>query len=178
VKRNRRRATVLTISAFALVVLAAGWSRGHFVGDQIGYTDGSSGWGFAHGRGDVALVHWTKDPFIGPGRIGWYHQPDPPTPVSHNLPERVVGLFGYGVCRYRGSFVEKYDALTLPYGSFVAVAATSWLLLAWRYWRDRAARRIAAGLCAACGYDLRGGHDRCPECGAIAPPRSPAPSPA
>jgi len=36
----------------------------------------------------------------------------------------------------------------------------------WLWWRDR--RRVAAGCCAACGYDLTGNvSGRCPECGAL-----------
>lgn len=37
--------------------------------------------------------------------------------------------------------------------------------LLWRVKRDRARKRSPT-LCRSCGYDLRAGHERCPECGA------------
>jgi hypothetical protein len=172
---RRARIILLAVSGFALVVVAAGWARSHFAGDEIGYTDGdASGCAFDHGAGDLVLVHWSKDPFVTPASTGWYRRRNAPTPVRRNLPGRVVGLFGYGLCLDR-SFAE-YHAITVPYGLVFTIAATPWLMVAWRYWRQHAARRIAAGLCPACGYDLRASPDHCPECGADAPLTRPSPA--
>jgi predicted RNA-binding Zn-ribbon protein involved in translation (DUF1610 family) len=42
------------------------------------------------------------------------------------------------------------------------------------YLERRMRQRLAAGLCPACGYDLRASRDRCPECGHAIIPRSEA----
>jgi len=61
----------------------------------------------------------------------------------------------------------------LAAGFVVAIFLAGWFgLMAWSLvrWRveardfDRRERR-SKGLCTECGYDLRGGHVRCPECG-------------
>jgi hypothetical protein len=61
-----------------------------------------------------------------------------------------------------------YHRVRLPLGLLAPAAfspAAVWLFRRVGA-RARRNRRAAAGLCPACGYDLRAGHDRCPECGA------------
>jgi hypothetical protein len=59
--------------------------------------------------------------------------------------------------------------IVLPHWLLAASAGilplARWALAVHR--RVRRARRVAAGLCLVCGYDLRGSPDRCPECGTV-----------
>jgi len=63
----------------------------------------------------------------------------------------------------------------VPYWWLIAAGAAlpfgrlAWVGLGWN--RRRRSRRRAAGLCTACGYDLRATPGRCPECGQVPPVR-------
>jgi hypothetical protein len=65
-----------------------------------------------------------------------------------------------------GEFVEcRSLGVTMPYGPVLIVLA---LLPLWRLVVElRAYRRIAAGRCATCGYDLHHMIDVCPACAAL-----------
>ena len=78
-----------------------------------------------------------------------------------------------GICVRRSSDPIRHSE---PTGhSTVFIAAPYWLIVVvfslwpvvWMaaWWRRR--RKIAAGLCLNCGYDLRASIGRCPECGAV-----------
>jgi hypothetical protein len=56
--------------------------------------------------------------------------------------------------------------LHLPYWLLQLLTLAPPIALFWR--RRRPSRRDAAGVCPACGYDLRATPDRCPECGCVA----------
>lgn len=55
-----------------------------------------------------------------------------------------------------------YLRVFIPYWLIVLLTATP-LLFAWR--KHRRLRRVPAGHCPHCGYDLRATPNRCPECG-------------
>ena len=66
----------------------------------------------------------------------------------------------------------KVRGVVLPYlplwpGLIADLAfwSAAWWLTLWAVPTIRGARRRRRGLCAACGYDLSGSPDRCPECG-------------
>lgn len=94
------------------------------------------------------------------------------------LPRRYRAEGGqWGFAAYRGT-AQHY--LLLPPARLWGVTVPHWAILTlagvlpvhWLIRRHRLRirrQRMAAGLCAACGYDLRATHDRCPECGAMVP---------
>ena len=66
-----------------------------------------------------------------------------------------------------GGIISGFTAniRAIPYWLPTALTTLPLLLSALLRLRDR--RRVSAGLCRGCGYDLRATPDRCPECGTI-----------
>jgi uncharacterized paraquat-inducible protein A len=77
--------------------------------------------------------------------------------------------FEHWIMQSRDNFNDSYGVV-FPYWCPALMLAMLSTLSARRLWREiRMRRRLAAGLCLACGYDLRASTERCPECGTVIP---------
>jgi hypothetical protein len=64
-----------------------------------------------------------------------------------------------------GMMSDTYNGLGAPLWFVLVVTGAAGCFLVRRVLRDRAAKPTTTQ-CKSCGYDLRAGHDKCPECGA------------
>jgi hypothetical protein len=91
--------------------------------------------------------------------------------VADNQVSEHFTLLGVQLTNERGEMLgERYRGWWVRFppwfgGLVIAPLVTSRL---WAHLRNRRAKRAhRAGLCVACGYDLRATPDRCPECGTV-----------
>jgi len=76
-------------------------------------------------------------------------------------------LFGWKTYSNRGTILRTSYWIHLPFAPFIALLASSAILIHWRLQTLKHRRQNRQGLCPTCSYDLRAHHpgQRCPECG-------------
>ena len=163
------------------VVVLVSWPLSYFRGQLLARNivrgtamDGSEDeWFIRSNFGVILAAHNRKQwPYVQEpnplGVTGWFgilHTPS--RDFSRPGVGRHVGPFGVG--RHRSNWsaggeasARLHEVVRVPHW-FAAGALLAPLIYLRRRWR--AWRRVRAGLCAACGYDLRESSERCPECG-------------
>ncbi|MDB5295833.1 MAG: hypothetical protein JWO31_1816 [Phycisphaerales bacterium] len=142
------------------------WVRSWSVADLLDYDTGVRG-GTYHAdleQGGVVLVkaRWES---AENRPAGWTHHRITGRDVSAELGGYHFPAFGTPDVQWGEGGRDRYSALLrLPFWMAAALFAgppASYLRRA-----RRAAARHSAGLCPACGYDLRASPGLCPECGA------------
>ncbi|MDB5296507.1 MAG: hypothetical protein JWO31_2490, partial [Phycisphaerales bacterium] len=147
------------LSAASLVLCAATcvlWVRSYWVVDSYGWDRPGGHRQLSSCRGSVILFTL---PGATPGRFSVGHSAWPASEGAQ-VGERVapgVTTYDEGTMRFVG--VAYWLACAPPAAMVTPLFAGGWL-------RRRRRRRRKAGLCPACGYDLRASPGRCPECGA------------
>ena len=96
--------------------------------------------------------------------------PRRPAPAEMKPPFHLKLLWGLVAVWVMLAIVDGWIILPSPWHELlVLIGLPVSLIFLWASARwARQGRRARAGLCAACGYDLRATPGRCPECGRVA----------
>jgi hypothetical protein len=170
-------ATVLSL--LLCVVSTVLWIRGRSVTDFVGWSGSERCVGILTGDGRARL-QFIDDASVSPGwefHIGDVLRPgrygstwDSDLRGADFLGGRwgvaySIGMTGPGPFRHGG---RAWRSLYIPHWlSTLLTAVPAMLALTLRFRRKR---KILAGHCPTCGYDLRATPDRCPECGTVTKP--------
>jgi hypothetical protein len=163
------------LSTLLLVLTIAAWVRGQFSMDVLRYHYGYGehclyvkrhSVAYYGSKADVTGMDVSDEParwFYGSaGKPGDVDDVDlmltPMAPQGFNR-----GGFGFLIWGPRSRGGSHLAILKIPYWALVLISVPLPVRVAVRSIRHR--RRIRLGLCARCGYDLRGSDGQCPECG-------------
>jgi len=163
----RKFLAVAALLIFALVLIA--WPLNYFRTDNLAWDGRSAGYQLTSDRGEI-------DFFWMPGAAGFYRAGHTTFhwPPDYGRGPRVGKEF-LGFRYHHQPAIDRkgvpYEIYIwgIPYWFFFLLAAAPALSPAMRLIRRRTlVRRLAAGRCPSCGYDLRGTPQQCPECGWMA----------
>jgi len=147
------------------VAVVALWVRSYWVAEGYAWDDADGGrlslW---NRRGLVDAMRVT--PESGSAPLDWLHPPGYAA-VAPEGEDLVADSAVLGFLYFRESTGgRRFTTLVTPHYAWVLLTVALPAARAARLIQQRRSRRAAlAGLCPACGYDLRGIGDRCPECG-------------
>jgi hypothetical protein len=173
---RRKLFNVAGAMSLALCVAAAAL----WVGGPVTLGDYGNAWAGEPGRGDdaqavVAFGHaFAFRSAGGTMRLHWNYvrRPEDRLSIGSTWGDAEPNRAGFawnvaptGQVAPNGKPWARQGTVAVPHWFVILAGAV--LPGAWFHRRRRAGYRSRRGLCLACGYDLRGSPDRCPECGAI-----------
>jgi len=177
--RRLARSLFTLCAAVSLVLCVAAcvlWVRSGVRGEVRAWRDADCAGCFSTLRSAAGYIQYTRSeyPFPVPEAMQaghyTYDQPGQGLVSFAQAGDTHLQLPGFRFDDFAGSVtpvgIVKFRAAKLHYG--VALLATGPLASAWLLTAGRRRARARAGLCLACGYDLRASAERCPECGAAA----------
>jgi hypothetical protein len=165
------RRKLFTLAAASSAVLCAAvcvlWVRSYWVSDSWERDVPGTRVGVGSYSGHV---WWARKQYKGTimfNRTPGYHAIPTEAFATNTLPPTwEFAGFRWTHFRLTGGLVLPFVSQEFRVPDWAVVLATGALPSVWLARRIRRQRR-AAGLCPACGYDLRATPDRCPECGTI-----------
>jgi hypothetical protein len=181
-RRNTTRRLLNGMTALSLLLLVATtvlWVRSHALSDKAAWRRPGGIYSARTARGHLVVEMWRADwPLRAGERFGFVYERDEPYPLALEVIPRLYVYpdpsvseskwdhAGFGWHTRRRAGAVESAAVSAPFWALAAAAAALALGRAVpRLVSARRRRRQRAGLCPACGYDLRATPERCPECG-------------